>query len=55
MKPVSVDVSKLLGFRLIAAEASANGQTMTSCANSGLKMGGKDGGKVGDKAGTKGD
>lgn len=50
--PISIDPAKLLGFRLITAEAEANG-TPAGMAALGLKKGVKTGEKFGMKAGTK--
>jgi hypothetical protein len=52
MKPVSVDATKLLGFRLAATESVANGTAVTPAAL-GLKQGGKPRVKFGIKAGGK--
>lgn len=49
MKPVSADLSKLLGYRLIAVEAEQNGLDVSSATMLGQKAGGKAGEKVGDK------
>ena len=48
MKTVSLDPTRLLGFRLVVAEAEANGLPAATAAL-GLKQGGKDGVKEGAK------